>query len=139
MGSVKLSYPTRKAICHDNQVNSIICIHRFYIHNNNIRLGAYSLFKPPWKELIEKILTLASITARIEFGLAKAHGSNKPTYAEFKERSKLRASEITRGRQPYLQNDFNPFNSYFGQCMIALRDGSDASLEKIVKREYEKL
>lgn len=96
------------------------------------------MFRPPWKELIDKILALASITARIEFSLAKAHGS-KPTYAQFKRRSQLRASEIIRGREPYLQKEFTPFCSYFDQCMIALKDGSDESLEKIVKMEYEKL
>lgn len=89
--------------------------------------------------MVEKVVIFASATARVEFGLAVNYPRVKPTYAEFKERTELRALETVKGRRPYLQKEFEPFNSYFGQCMIALRQNKDATLEKIVKKEFEKL
>ena len=51
----------------------------------------------------------------------------------------LRAKEIVTGWRPYLQKEFAPFNSFCDQCMIGLMGGNEPSLEKIIKKEYDKL
>jgi len=51
----------------------------------------------------------------------------------------LRAKEIVSGRQPYLQKEFAPFNSFYNQCLIGLTEGNAPSLEEIIKKEHDKL
>ncbi len=96
--------------------------------------------KFPWRDLVEKIVKLASATARVETSIKMAHvRSTVPIYNEFKSLVMRRAKEITKGREPYLQKEFAPFNSYFNQCIMELAKGNEPSLENIIKKEYDKL